>query len=94
MVSAVFHSPLAAATESIAMKKEAHSAHPASANGLKASQTSTGSAAPQTPARTPIDWRGLVLAVLPPIMGLGLLIGIWALVSVGTKNSIPSPWET
>ena len=94
MVSAVFHSPLAAATESIAMKKEAPSAHPASANGLKASQTSAGSAAPQTPARTPIDWRGLVLAVLPPIMGLGLLIGIWALVSVGTKNSIPSPWET
>ena len=43
--------------------------------------------------RTAVPWR-TVLAVLPPIMGLGLLIGIWALVSVGTKNSIPSPWET
>jgi len=40
------------------------------------------------------DWRGLWLAVLPPILGLGLLIGIWALVSITTASSIPSPSET
>ncbi len=51
------------------------------------------------PAATPVrapgrDWRPLWLAVLPPLMGLGLLIGLWALVSITTKGSIPSPWET
>lgn len=40
------------------------------------------------------DWRGAVMAVLPPLMGLGLLVGIWALVSLGTASSIPSPLET
>jgi nitrate/nitrite transport system permease protein len=34
------------------------------------------------------------MAVLPPVLGLALLVGIWAVVSIGTKNSIPSPWET
>ena len=36
----------------------------------------------------------MVMAVLPPLMGLGLLVGIWALVSISTASSIPSPWET
>ena len=44
--------------------------------------------------KTSYDWRALALNVLPPLMGLGLLIGIWALVSIGTASSIPSPWET
>ena len=42
----------------------------------------------------PFDWRGFWLAVLPPIFGLGLLIGVWALVSISTASSIPSPTET
>ena len=45
-----------------------------------------------------IDWRGksrdFWTAVLPPLMGLSLLIGIWAIVSITTKSSIPSPLET
>jgi nitrate/nitrite transport system permease protein len=40
------------------------------------------------------DWRSLWLAVLPPLMGLGLLIGVWALVSISTASSIPSPTDT
>ncbi len=40
------------------------------------------------------DWRPFWLAVLPPLMGLGLLMGLWALVSITTKGSIPSPYET
>ena len=40
------------------------------------------------------DPRALLLAVLPPVMGLGLLIGIWAIVSISTASSIPSPLET
>ena len=96
MVSAVFHSPLAAASESIAMKNEASHAEPTGATASKplshsASTASTAVAATQS---APRDWRGLVMAVLPPLMGLGLLVGIWALVSISTASSIPSPWET
>ncbi len=40
------------------------------------------------------DRRALLLNVLPPVFGLGLLLGIWALVSITTASSIPSPAET
>jgi nitrate/nitrite transport system permease protein len=50
--------------------------------------------ATQPLARQPYDWRALLLAVLPPVFGLGLLVGIWALVSLGTASSIPSPIDT
>jgi nitrate/nitrite transport system permease protein len=38
-----------------------------------------------------VDWRGLALTVLPPLLGFALLVGIWSLVSVGTGTSIPGP---
>ncbi len=41
-----------------------------------------------------IDWRAFWLAVLPPVMGLALLVGLWAVVSISTGSSIPSPLET
>ena len=87
MVSAVFHSPLAAASESIAMKKEA---------SQLASTGATASNSLNLPVATsaPRDWRGLVVNAMAPLMGLGLLVGIWALVSISTASSIPSPWET
>ncbi len=96
MVSAVFHSPLAAATDRIAMKKEAAHAHSTGAIGLKAldSSTQTVMTSASTAVRSPRDWRGLVMAVLPPLLGLCLLIGIWAVVSISTASNIPSPWET
>ena len=96
MVSAVFHSPLAAATDRIAMKKEASHAHSTGAIGLKAldSSTQTVMTSASTAVRSPRDWRGLVMAVLPPLLGLCLLIGIWAVVSISTASNIPSPWET
>ena len=97
MVSAVFHSPLAAASDSIAMKKEATHTDSARANGTKALESlapmEVTVSAPAA-ARAAYDWRGLVMAVLPPVLGLGLLIGIWAIVSISTASSIPSPWET
>ena len=40
------------------------------------------------------DWKEFALKVLPPFFGLGLLVGLWALVSLTTKGSIPSPSET
>ncbi len=45
-------------------------------------------------ARPAIDWRDLALRVLPPLAGLGLLLGLWALVSLGTGRTFPSPTET
>jgi len=97
MVSAVFHSPLAAASESIAMKKEASHIDSTRASGSKALDapaSAAASASAPAVARPPYDWRGLVMVVLPPLLGLGLLIGIWAIVSISTSSSIPSPWET
>ena len=90
MVSAVFHSPLAAAAEGSAIKKEAVSADSARATTQKPTKTP---AAPATSAPG-FDWRGLLLQVVPPLCGIALLIGIWALVSYGTGASIPGPLET
>ena len=47
-----------------------------------------------TSTRTPVDWRGLALQVIPPLLGLALLVGVWALVSISTASSIPGPRET
>jgi nitrate/nitrite transport system permease protein len=96
MVSAIFHSPLSAASESLAINNEASQSISTRASGSKPlnSSAETTAATPAAAIRTPLDWRGLVMAVLPPLMGLGLLIGVWALVSISTASSIPSPWET
>jgi nitrate/nitrite transport system permease protein len=49
-------------------------------------------AAPRPP-RDPIDWRSLVGAVLPPLAGLALLVGIWAL-ATQKGGSFPTPAAT
>lgn len=94
MVSAVFHAPLdtAPAATQDAINNIATSALPTGATRQKHSKT--------TPTKAPADrdWaassRSFWLAVLPPLCGLGLLLGVWALVSAGTGNSIPGPRET
>jgi nitrate/nitrite transport system permease protein len=94
MVSAVFHSPLSAAAEIAAIKSEAAREDSTGASSLKDMKTLPASAPPAASKRSQFDGGALVMAVLPPLLGLGLLVGIWALVSIGTKSSIPSPWET
>jgi nitrate/nitrite transport system permease protein len=93
MVSAVFHSPL----DTLAVPPPS----PTTLQGkvapdAGASSAGTGVATTAGPAapRTPIDWKAVWLTVLPPIFGLGLLVGIWALVSISTASQIPSPLET
>jgi nitrate/nitrite transport system permease protein len=82
MVSAVFHSPRSPEAERSAAK-------------LALVQAATPPAVkPASTPKTPFDWRAVWLAVLPPVLGLGLLVGIWALVAISTANSIPSPLET
>ena len=88
MVSAVFHSPLAAAAEDVAVMKKTVSASPAKA------AAAAPVPAPQPSAKPGYDWNGLLMAVMPPVLGLVLLVLIWSLVSVGTAGSIPTPIET
>ena len=89
MVSAVFHSPLAASVEGAAIKTEA-----AQADSTWATAKTPVKTAPPKPSTPGFDWRGLLLQVVPPLCGIVLLVGIWALVSVGTAASIPGPLET
>ncbi len=82
MVSAVFHPPMDGASP----------VPPKPAAEKKA-------ATPATPVADAVnppgyDWRGLWQRVIPPVLGLALLVGIWALVSLTSKGSIPSPVDT
>ena len=40
------------------------------------------------------DWRGVWLAVLPPVLGMGLLVAIWAAATMGANASLPTPAVT
>ena len=91
MVSAVFHLPLDGPTTAVA---PAPAAPKAVTRPAKAANDAAPAAATKVRTRQPIDWRELALRVLPPVAGLGVLVGIWALVSMTTKGSIPSPLDT
>ncbi len=86
MVSAVFHSPLEASAASSPQR-------PVGTTALTAAPAPAR--AQPRPAR---DWRGygrgLALAVLPPLFGLGLLVLVWMLVAQSTGSGIPGPLET
>ena len=79
MVSAVFHSP------GEALEASGKAAAPAAAKPAAAPQPAAASAR--------IDWRGFWLRVLPPIIGMALLIGIWALLTQ-KGGSFPTPAQT
>jgi nitrate/nitrite transport system permease protein len=92
MVSALFHSPLATAANGSAINNEGSSAHSSVADSLSDAKTAPPDWSEKSAAV--FDWRSLLLKVLPPIVGMALLLGIWAMVSIGTASSIPSPLET
>lgn len=77
MVSAVFHSP-----------REQAAAVPAAPPAA----APVAAAAPPRP-RPGFDLNGLLLRVLPPVLGLALLIGIWALLTQ-KGGSFPTPAAT
>jgi nitrate/nitrite transport system permease protein len=99
MVSAVFHTPFDEAPLALSSQTEG-AAKPtiptltASAEAATATVKKEPALARQPTAKMPFDWPGVWMAVLPPLLGLGLLIGLWELVSVSTGKSIPSPAET
>ena len=84
MVSAVFHTPRPPASP-----PSVNVALPA------ASGTAAAPAAATPPAETKpaFDWRELWLKVLPPIAGIALLVGIWALLTM-KSTTFPTPLET
>ena len=86
MVSAVFHSPLATSAEDVAAKPVAESAAPVAAAVPQATTV--------VHAKPGFDWNALIMSVMPPVLGLVLLVLIWSLVSMGTAGSIPTPLET
>ncbi|MDR7269350.1 nitrate/nitrite transport system permease protein [Pelomonas saccharophila] len=80
MVSAVFHSPsdnVAPATAPVVVSRPATPAPEAKAK----------------PPRDAYDWRGLALRVLPPVISIALLIGLWALATM-KGGSFPTPAAT
>ncbi len=88
MVSAVFHSPRDAALL----------AEPAGTKPLASRPAPLAAAAPAVapqprPVRDPFDWKGLAGTVIPPVVGLALLIGIWGLLTQ-KGGSFPTPVAT
>ena len=89
MVSAVFHSPRQAA-KVLAQAKPAE----AGAAGVQAAAPVVRAAAPALRvAREPFDWRGLMGRVLPPLVGMALLVGIWGL-ATQKGGAFPTPAAT
>jgi nitrate/nitrite transport system permease protein len=91
MVSAVFHSPLDTAPVPLKAKPNEPARLAVAANEPLSAGPSSVPAA--QPARVPYDWRGLWLKVLPPLIGVALLIGIWELLTL-KSTSFPTPGQT
>ncbi len=81
MVSAVFHSPLDASKQERAARAATSAAKPVVAESVA------------KPAKPPYDWSGLWLKVLPPVIGIALLVGIWHLLTMKGGN-FPTPGAT
>ncbi|MCV2422035.1 nitrate ABC transporter permease [Paucibacter sp. DJ2R-2] len=84
MVSAVFHSP-----------GELLADAPPAAPALAAPAAPAAAAAPAKAAPRPgVDGRELALRLLPPLLGLALLLGFWALATQKAGGPFPTPLAT
>jgi len=91
MVSAVFHSPLDTTPVPLPAKASDSTRKPSTAAAFKVTEP-----APSTtvrPARMPFDWRALWLRVLPPVVGVALLVAVWGLLTI-KSSSFPTPGAT
>ena len=79
MVSAVFHSP-----------REALDAATEAAAPITAKVQAP---AARAPAVSRIDWRAVWMRVLPPVLGLALLVTVWAVLTQ-KGGSFPTPLQT
>jgi len=83
MVSAVFHSP----------RGVAPGAEAAAAAVRAAAVPVMPALTPAPLPREPFDWRGLMGQVLPPLIGMALLVGIWGLLTQ-KSTTFPTPLAT
>ena len=88
MVAAVFHMPLEAPAVPAASPTSSHIAKAMTASQAKPAAAAT---APKKPAR---DFRGFWMAVLPPILGLAVLVLVWQAIASTSNSGIPKPAET
>ena len=97
MVSAVFHSPQEASSRLAAAESA-----PASVSGpvsgpisAPVPQVKAQAAPPAQPkaTRPPFDGRALWMRVLPPVLGLALMLGIWAM-ATQKPGPFPTPAAT
>ena len=95
MVSAVFHA-LRRPVPDVPARADAAAANIVALVPTAAARSaSTAREAPQRNERRrlPIDWKGVALRVLPTLAGIGLVIAIWALLTV-KSSSFPTPAAT
>ncbi|WP_457420601.1 nitrate ABC transporter permease [Roseateles sp. P5_E7] len=81
MVSAVFHSP----GDAVAPVNPIAITRPAVATAAEPPKAAR--------KRTPFDWRALALRVLPPVLGMAVLIGLWGIATM-KGGSFPTPAAT
>ncbi len=95
MVSAVFHSPSEASdalrADQTVSKSSAHSMSTSPA--MTSNATPAAAPSPAAPQKPPIDWGELTIKVLAPLAGIGLLIAIWALLTM-KSSTFPTPMAT
>jgi nitrate/nitrite transport system permease protein len=84
MVAAVFHSPLEAPAAGTALP-------PVAKSMTVSTPTATAAPAAKKPTR---DFRSFWLTVVPPVLGLALLVLVWHLIASSSGSGIPKPAET
>ncbi len=101
MVAAVFHSPLGDIQSDIpsssAPLKRAASPSLNAINFVAINTKDTPGKAEKALEKVsslPFDWKTLWLKVLPPVIGMALLVAIWQLIAMGSKGAFPTPWAT
>ena len=87
MVSAVFHSPTQAMRDAKVAARAVSAALPAPPEVMAPAPVKL------KPAKAPYDWRELGGKLAPPIIGIALLIGIWALLTM-KSTTFPTPAAT
>ncbi len=95
MVAAVFHQPLPDASvppkRAHGMVSDAMNSIAPRADSMPATDQKDSE---KTSKKMPFDWRGLWLKIVPPVMGMALLVGIWQLIAMGSKGAFPTPSAT
>jgi nitrate/nitrite transport system permease protein len=101
MVAAVFHSPLGAIegdrpdTSAPLKRAQAGAAGAINSEVPRAANTpAIATKAPEKAVSMPFYWRGLWLKIVPPFLGMALLVAIWQLIAMGSKGTFPTPWDT